>query len=1000
MPVNRRFYCLIYHKKCLTSRLNTAFIITFAIMTRKILIHILITFITTTGTLRAQQPILRNFSPAQYSGGTQNWCISQDASGRMFFANNTGLLMFDGDRWGLRTIANYTTVRAVLCDERDGVVYAGGTNEFGYYRQDSLSHTLRYHSLSAMLPEDEKGFGEIWAIHRWNSTIVFQGKDNLFLYGKSGKTVNIKEKHRIECSAIIGNRLVFSSKDGLYEVSGGKTRELPGTELMRGRTVRAIVKHGASTLFATSSGEIFSYDGLRAMPYHTDLEPVLREGQIFCAAANDSYVAFGTIRRGLILKNTRTGQVQYANISTGLQNNTVLSVMFDRQDNIWVGLDNGISYVVSDTPYHDLLGERNSLGTGYTSAVSGNRLYLGTNQGLFYVTLPVTQGPAPPRPQPVSGMAGQIWSLRGMGGRLLCGSDNGAYVVDGTEGRRIAGLDGTWSFCRLKRHPGYILAADYKGFCILKEGDGVPAVHSRLDGIAAISSGAMEEDDDGTIWIAHWQKGIYHVRLDSTLTEAAIIGHYGKDRGLLITENNLICRIGGRILVSAVDGFYRYDRKRDRLVYDKAVSEIFDTYGVPLRVYETPQRDLIAAKEHFLAVARHKGRGYEVDSISFRGIADRLQLSLGDIGLLDPHHCILNHDNGFYVIGDRPVKETTDNRLFIRRIASINDTDSTVYAAAPGTDSLGVALAHSMNSVRIEFVQPEYTGDGNVEYTCWLEGYDKTWGRPQKASYKEYTKLPKGKYIFHVRARNRVNGLTQETQIVIRIGPAWYETWWAFVLYMMAAAAVGRYIYKVVKRRADRELVRMKAEKERQLREQEIKLQMEKEKRKHQLAEMRNEQLDTELKHKQSQLSDSTMNLMRKNDMLQQIDEDMAGLSEAVRRGDVKAKLTKQIQEIRKNIQTNMKDDDSWEKFEENFNLVYDDFMKKLTARFPDLKTNDRKLCAYLRMGLSSKEMASLLNTPVRSIETARYRLRKKLNLDSGDNLTEFIQSVGDGGQE
>ena len=62
---------------------------------------------------------------------------------------------------------------------------------------------------------------------------------------------------------------------------------------------------------------------------------------------------------------------------------------------------------------------------------------------------------------------------------------------------------------------------------------------------------------------------------------------------------------------------------------------------------------------------------------------------------------------------------------------------------------------------------------------------------------------------------------------------------------------------------------------------------------------------------------------------------------------------------------------------------------------FPQLKKSDLKLCVYLRMGLSSKEMASLLNTSVRSIETARYRLHKKLDIDTGSNLTDFIQSFG-----
>ena len=213
------------------------------------------------------------------------------------------------------------------------------------------------------------------------------------------------------------------------------------------------------------------------------------------------------------------------------------------------------------------------------------------------------------------------------------------------------------------------------------------------------------------------------------------------------------------------------------------------------------------------------------------------------------------------------------------------------------------------------------------------------------------------------------------------------------VIVVIAATAIA-YIVRLMKRRAERELTRVKAQQEQQMREKDIKLQMEREKRKHQMAEMRNEQLNIELKHKQSQLTDSTMNLMRKNDMLQQIDENMHELSESVRRGDAKPKLTKQIQEIRKSIQDNM--NDNWEKFENNFNMVYDDFMKVLTARFPDLKINDRKLCAYLRMGLSSKEMASLLNMPVRSIETARYRLRKKLNMTGGENLTEFIQNIGE----
>ncbi len=964
-------------------------------MNNKTLIITLYFLLTAIISVTAQLPVLRNFSPADYNSGTQNWCVSQTDDGRMLFANNTGLLCFDGYRWTQMSIPNHTNIRAVLYDNKRGVIYAGATNEFGYYSHDAATNSLRFHSLAGELADDERNFGEIWAIHDMNGDIVFQGKSNFFIHQKDGRTVNLRQNVRIESSAVIGGRLIFASKEGIHEITGDRTVNLPGTEPIRGRTVRAIMQDGQQMLLATAGDGVFTYDGRTTLPYPMDITPILREGQIFCATISTDYMAFGTVSSGLILKNRHTGAVTYANIYTGLQNNTVLSVAFDRQNNVWLGLDNGISYVIADAPYRDLLGSRNSVGTGYASAVYRGRLYIGTNQGLFSLPMPLSSEPHPHRPQPVAGMAGQVWNLRVIGNRLLCAADGGAYIVDGERCSRIGEQEGTWNFCPLKRHPGYIMTADYKGFCVLHDDGKSLRLHSRLDAIADIQSGSLMEGEDGTIWICHWQKGVYRVRLNATLTDATVVERYGKGHGLLMDENNVLCSMADGMRISAVDGFYRYDAAQRKLVYDKPTSTIFNNYGTPLKVFQTPDGKIMAMKAHFAAVAKRGRDGrYVVDSISLRGITDRLQLGLGDVSQLDSAHTIVNHDNGFYIIGSKPKAPTDDNRLIIRRIMSTAETDSVIYLAAPAADDTDVKLPHSLNSIKIEFALPEYTGMNNVEYRCMLEGYDKEWSRPMSAPYKEYTQLPSGTYKFRVRALNRISGRTQEIEAVIKVLPAWYETWLAYIIYIVAAGLACRYVLKIIKRRTERELVRIKAEQERQMREQEIKLQVEREKRKHQLAEMRNEQLDTELKHKQSQLSDSTMNLMRKNDMLQQIDGEMAELSESMRRGDPKARLTRQIQEIRKSIQTNMNDDDNWEKFEENFNMVYDDFMKTLTARFPDLKTNDRKLCAYLRMGLSSKEMASLLNTPVRSIETARYRLRKKLNLDGGENLTEFIRNI------
>ena len=197
-----------------------------------------------------------------------------------------------------------------------------------------------------------------------------------------------------------------------------------------------------------------------------------------------------------------------------------------------------------------------------------------------------------------------------------------------------------------------------------------------------------------------------------------------------------------------------------------------------------------------------------------------------------------------------------------------------------------------------------------------------------------------------------------------------------------------------LKRRAEVELRKLKEGKERQLKEQRERFRREQEEKEHELTKLRAEQLETELKHKSGELADSTINLVRKNDILRTLDEKMQTLSDSIMQTDSKAVQKQAISRIRHEIKRNMEDDDNWERFQENFNIVYDNYLGTLVSMFPTLKKNDLKLCAYLKMGLSSKEIASLLNTNLRSVETARYRLRKKLGLEGGANLTGFLQAV------
>lgn len=925
--------------------------------------------------MQAQETIFRNFPSTQYRGGTQNWDIEQLPDGQMAIANNNGLLVYDGARWSLFPIRNYSTVRSLYYEHTTGRLYAGASGEFGYYEVDPLTYQYVYHSLSDQFSPAQRGFGEVWKILPWGDKLVFQSKTHLMIQDRYGKLRVFRSKYRIETMALVGNRLILGTRRGLEEWRNDKCVPLPGALFREKVIVRSIIPYGRQILVATQQKGIMTYDGKQLIDDLSGLAPVLRENQIFCAELHNGKLAIGTVKAGMVVKDLVGGQNMYLNSSKGLLNNTVLSTAFDAEGNIWLGLDNGISCALANVPFRNIVSERFSIGMGYTSIIYADKLYLGTNQGLFVKGLPLFQQLAYQSPVPVGGISGQIWQLCKIDNTLFCCADQGLFVIVDGRAHKIEGPDGVWYICQLKKHPGYLLVADYMGLVLLQKGGSSYKMVCRLktdaDGI-----GNLLEDADGTLWSSHWQKGIYHLALTQDMKRVKILQLFNAHNGLVVDQGNLLCKVRGRIYVSSVDGFYCYDKKTRKLVYNKPLSKVFDTYGSSLKITETPQHNLWAQKADYLAIAHPKGKEYVVDSVSYRGIVGTQQFGLGNMYSLGIGYSLVNSNDGFYLVKENNKASQHSYPLYVSKIVATNKGDSIVYGRTFKNEGekQSITLPHSLNSIVIEFVSPEYVTEDAITYSCYLEHYDSRWSVSHNNT-KEYTQLSKGKYIFHVRAYNRISGKTQEVSMEITILPAWYETVWAYILYFLLACLAIYLLMWYLKIRADRELM------------------IERTKRQAEIVQMQNEQLQTELKHKSSELASSTMSSIHQNDILQKLDEEMASLSESVRREDKKTVVTSKISDIRSDLQSYLNNDEGWEKFEENFNVVYDDFMKKLTTQYTNLKTSDRKLCAYLRMGLSSKEMAALLNMSVRSIETARYRLRKKLNLESGENLTDFIQN-------
>ena len=154
------------------------------------------------------------------------------------------------------------------------------------------------------------------------------------------------------------------------------------------------------------------------------------------------------------------------------------------------------------------------------------------------------------------------------------------------------------------------------------------------------------------------------------------------------------------------------------------------------------------------------------------------------------------------------------------------------------------------------------------------------------------------------------------------------------------------------------------------------------------IVQLRNESLRNEMTFKNKELANATLHLIQKNKTLTYLKEDLGKLLKNIP-SDSPEKQN--VNNLLKKINKDLRNEKSWELFNSYFDEVHQDFIARLKSQHKDLTPKELRLCAYLRMNISTKEIAPLMNISIRGVEISRYRLRKKLKLEHDKNLTDFI---------
>lgn len=932
-------------------------------------------------------PYIENYPKSVYASGNQNWAIAKDKQGIMYFGNAEGLLTFDGRYWQKYQLPNRQIVRSVATDN-NGRIYTGCFGEFGYWAISN--NKLQYKSLNSLLPKGVKITDEIWKIYVDKDRVLFQSFSRIFVL-KKGKIEIIPSPKSLLFLHKVNNRyFVEVLEKGLFELIGNKLVYLPQSDKLGKQGILSILPYkNNEVIIGTSKNGLFTYDGKDFSPLNSAANSYLKTYQLNNGVkVLGKYYAYGTILNGLIIIDENGKVVQRINKSSGLQNNTVLSIFADNEQNLWTGLDNGIDRIELNSPLYFYFDKTGQFGTVYSSIIFNNKIYLGTNQGLFYSDWSPNNELLPFNFRLIPNSQGQVWELKIIGNELICGHNSGTFKVLGDKIEWISSSSGGWTIKQLQSNPAYLIQGTYIGLSLFQK---TPASGLKYIGKIAgfdAPSRFIEQDNKGDIWVAHAYKGLYKVTLSVDYRKVNSIKYFDQRNGLPGNYNINIFNLENKIVFSSDQGFYTYDELSNKFTKYEVLNQNLGTFASSNNIIDAGNKKYWFIDHGKTALVDFSEPGkIEIDSNQFSLLDGRMVQYYENISKISSTLDLISVDDGFVIYNSQPNLNSNKIKLpavLIRKIDDITDKYHTI--SETGNNGEVTEIPFSRNNLRISFSLPYYR-QAKVKYQYYLEGYSKDWSDWSYASEKDFTNLSSGAYKFKVRAKLNDLTISEITTFEFTILPPWYLSTIAIIFYSMLVIAgliLGKKIYE---RKLERDSQKIS---DRLQAEQDEILKLEAEANEKHIAKIQTEKLQAELASKSRELANSAMTLVYKNELLQKLSDEISKLKDE----NGKKLSDDQTRKIQKVINDGMNDERDWHLFENSFNEAHESFFKKLKAKHPDLVPNDLKLCAYLRMNMSSKEMSSLLNISLRGVEIRRYRLRKKLEVSHDKNLTEFLMEL------
>ena len=812
-------------------------------------------------------PFIKNYTAEEYEAAVQNWAIVKDNRGIMYFANNYGLLEYNGSKWQVYDNERSAAILS-LAKDKSGIIYYGAAQEFGMMVPDSIGN-LNFFSLSKIYNPGDADFNTVRGTHTVGDHVIFRSAEKIFSYKLpldttetekiKGEIVVFEPETSYHISFDIYDKFYVREKGkGLLVLKNNNLELIPGGERFANNKIYVMLPYdGERILVATREEGFFLFNPEDEEP---SIEPFQNEaselvhisGSYGGATLSNDRFAISTLGNGIIIFNKEGKVLEQLNENSGLPDQQILSINYnDNSGILWFSTGgNGIFSANINSPFREW-NRINGLEGVVADVIHFNdTLYAATSSGLFYLE---QNNEGFMNFKPIPEINFESWTFNkflppsGDNEKLLIGTSRGVFEISE---KKVSQLESGGFVFKLYQSP-FTPEKLFVGY-----GDGIGAYEfnekkdrweylGRNDSIINTIR-SIYEGNNGEVYLGTDASGI--ILLDSLFAPQFTV--IDTEQGLeLFGSQYKIYNINDDIIFASGKGLFVYDKQNNKISPYIKLGEEFSDNDFAVN-YLSKDYNSYWLGIYPTDLKKNKWQGVikltETESGKFEQ-----EKAFSEILPKKVPHVIYHNDNSVWIANDKGLynfdKDLVKdyNAVFNTLITSVStkndsvlfngifkhDSDSGIHVSLTQNDELIPVLEFKNNEITFEYSSTFYEFEEQTLYSYRLIGYNKKWSKWTTETKFPYTNLFEGDYVFEVKAKNIYGKESIVTSFEFTILSPWYRAIWALASYFVLAIVFIWLIVKINTRRLKKDKERLEqivTERTKEIRMQNVELEQQK----------------------------------------------------------------------------------------------------------------------------------------------------------------------------